>query len=327
MKGIPVLRCIAGLSKGRQFELVATETVVGRGEEAGIKIATGNRTLSRRHILIKNKEGRFVLYNQSNNGTLLNNLPVEEAVLHHGDRIEIGDSELEFVLTDEGAAEIKPAATEKTIVEKPGGTLEKRSTETLSQPSEGKPRESTEAIAASADPKKSSKPLKWILLLGLLIVILYLLFFWSSEKGAAIIPPKPIEKKLELTRSLAPDQALQLAREKMTHAEKLYQDRNLNPRNSSEALTAFYQCREYLKMTGSLPPEFSGVGQRIYEIEQLINKDYQNWQQRVLLAERQKDVKTLRFCLENIMTLIPDQHDPRHAWAKKIFNQKNSKTL
>lgn len=46
------------------------------------------------------------------NGTFVNNQPVKERILRHGDRIEVGDSHFVFLLEEEDAAAKIPEVSE-----------------------------------------------------------------------------------------------------------------------------------------------------------------------------------------------------------------------
>ena len=52
---------------------------------------------ARQHAYIRRTEAGFVITDLgSTNGTMVNGEPIQEHVLEHGDRITIGETELEF---------------------------------------------------------------------------------------------------------------------------------------------------------------------------------------------------------------------------------------
>jgi len=77
--------------------------VAGRSPENAISIP--DNSVSRKHLLLRQTPAGWMASDMgSGNGTLLNEVPLrEETLLENGDRISLGDTELEFVL--EGAPE------------------------------------------------------------------------------------------------------------------------------------------------------------------------------------------------------------------------------
>jgi len=82
------LIAVYGPLRGSVFT-VDTELVLGRG--TGNDIDLEDDLVSRRHCSLKAEDRGIVLRDLgSRNGTLLNDAPVSEAVLEHGDRITAG---------------------------------------------------------------------------------------------------------------------------------------------------------------------------------------------------------------------------------------------
>jgi hypothetical protein len=81
----------------QSHQLFKNDTRIGRSK-ANNDIAIADRTISREHILIREEDGHFVLYDRgATAGTLLNGQRVRRPeMLAHGDIIVIGDTELEF---------------------------------------------------------------------------------------------------------------------------------------------------------------------------------------------------------------------------------------
>jgi Nif-specific regulatory protein len=96
----PILVFSTGASKTETFPLGELESVtLGRAEINQIVLADGD--VSRCHCSIKAVNGSYYLTDlDSRNGTFVNNLPVKEAVLRHGDCIRIGKTLILF-RTDE----------------------------------------------------------------------------------------------------------------------------------------------------------------------------------------------------------------------------------
>ena len=78
-----------------QWELNEAVTVLGRSRRCTIMLADPN--VSRQHAEIRRQDDGFMLRDLgSTNGTRLNRRDVKQAVLQHGDRIELGTTELMF---------------------------------------------------------------------------------------------------------------------------------------------------------------------------------------------------------------------------------------
>ncbi|HEV2912689.1 MAG TPA: sigma 54-interacting transcriptional regulator [Pyrinomonadaceae bacterium] len=87
----PRLTAIAGPLKGTTYALQsAEETTIGRESSNRLCIADGS--VSRRHCIIRQEaEDQFKIKDlESLNGTFVNDVPVKERLLAHGDRVRIG---------------------------------------------------------------------------------------------------------------------------------------------------------------------------------------------------------------------------------------------
>lgn len=97
---IPKLVAIAGPLKGAIFEL--TEDHISVGRDASNQLSLKDKSLSRRHCLISRIEDQFRLSDlESHNGTFVNEVPIVEHLLKHGDRIQLGSSYFLFLLQED----------------------------------------------------------------------------------------------------------------------------------------------------------------------------------------------------------------------------------
>lgn len=95
----PKLIAIAGPLRGTIFLLHEEEISVGR--DLSNQLLIDNRSVSRLHCRIKRKEDGWQLSDlDSHNGTFVNDIPVNEHCLAHGDRVKIGSSLFIFLLND-----------------------------------------------------------------------------------------------------------------------------------------------------------------------------------------------------------------------------------
>jgi transcriptional regulator with GAF, ATPase, and Fis domain len=99
----PRLLAISGPLKDSVIPITEGEVTLGR--EASNQIAITDPSVSRKHCLLRQENGRFQIRDlQSRNATLVNGAAVTEHWLHHGDDIAIGDSTFVFLLNDENLA-------------------------------------------------------------------------------------------------------------------------------------------------------------------------------------------------------------------------------
>lgn len=99
------LTVIEGRDFGCVFQLDKPENVIGRSEEADIRLDDGKA--SRRHVLITVQEQEDVENSRvtiidlnSKNGTYINGEKISEVVLRNADKISIGDSIIKFEVKD-----------------------------------------------------------------------------------------------------------------------------------------------------------------------------------------------------------------------------------
>jgi len=92
----PVLIVLTGKHKGKRVKLTDTETLVGRDEEARLRIAS--HEVSRQHcLLVIAREGVIVRDLGSRNSTFINGRPlVDETLLKPGDQLTIGPMSFEL---------------------------------------------------------------------------------------------------------------------------------------------------------------------------------------------------------------------------------------
>jgi Nif-specific regulatory protein len=106
----PKLITIAGPSRGVTFPLGEEEVFVGR--DLSNQLLIDDRSVSRLHCRIKREEDCWQISDlDSHNGTFVNDIPINEHCLNHGDRIKIGSSVFVFLLhesqTDTPPSEIQ----------------------------------------------------------------------------------------------------------------------------------------------------------------------------------------------------------------------------
>jgi hypothetical protein len=96
------LRMLSGPGKERVFTMRAAITTLGRGTDNDLVLDSTD--VSRYHARIEFVGGQWRLLDLgSTNGTKVNGQPVQSATLRHGDKIDIGTIQMEFVPLPVGA--------------------------------------------------------------------------------------------------------------------------------------------------------------------------------------------------------------------------------
>lgn len=107
----------SGPAAGEVLELSQAAQVLGRDASADVQI--DDASVSRQHakILSDAEGGVSIVDLESKNGTYVNGIRVDLRVLRHGDRVTLGDVELEFTQTEAPAAEAGPRRPEGRLVQ------------------------------------------------------------------------------------------------------------------------------------------------------------------------------------------------------------------
>jgi pSer/pThr/pTyr-binding forkhead associated (FHA) protein len=88
---------ISGKTAGKEYQCYSQSTFIGRSRENHVTVL--DTAASRRHARIERRDGDFILEDlNSTNGTILNQKAVSRGILHHGDKIQIGQTVLQFLV-------------------------------------------------------------------------------------------------------------------------------------------------------------------------------------------------------------------------------------
>jgi len=90
---------ISGKNAGKEYQCYSQSTFIGRTRDNHLTLR--DVSISRRHARIERRNGDFILEDlNSTNGTILNKKPVSREMLHHGDKIQIGETVLQFIVEE-----------------------------------------------------------------------------------------------------------------------------------------------------------------------------------------------------------------------------------
>ena len=101
----PQVIALTGPSSGKSFSLAQDDFSIGR--DPGNSLSLNDASISRQHAAIRNALSSPTIFDlNSRNGTFVNAVPITERKLEPGDRIQIGDSLLLFVLEEDEARHV-----------------------------------------------------------------------------------------------------------------------------------------------------------------------------------------------------------------------------
>src|SRR5206468_6490921 len=110
----PRLIGLAAPSKGKSFALTEGEFSIGRDPSNSLPL--NDTLISRQHALVGNAGRVVTIFDlNSRNGTFVNAIPVTARKLEPGDRIQIGDSLLLFLLEEEDAGPSSLVRFDETV--------------------------------------------------------------------------------------------------------------------------------------------------------------------------------------------------------------------
>jgi len=92
---------VKGYAEGMEYPIDKAYTVIGRSANAQVRIKDG--LVSREHAVIVYHEGVFLLKDlDSTNGTHMRGTSIRQRKLRHGDKFQVGDTVLQFILQETG---------------------------------------------------------------------------------------------------------------------------------------------------------------------------------------------------------------------------------
>ena len=90
---------ISGRNAGKEYQCYSQTTLIGRTRANHVPIR--DTSVSRRHARIERRDGDFIVEDlNSTNGTILNKKVITRGILQHGDKIQIGETVLQFIVEE-----------------------------------------------------------------------------------------------------------------------------------------------------------------------------------------------------------------------------------
>ncbi|AWV87833.1 FHA domain-containing protein [Bradymonas sediminis] len=276
------LSVLSGPCAGQEFLLNRERNTLGRGQNNSIVLS--DLAMSRQHFEVRQnaEHGYLLLDLQSANGTRLNHTPIVEAELRHGDRVEAGKSEFQFVLPGDRA----PARSQQRHI------IIKRAAH---QPRRSQLVQGVEVQAhPPSDADRLDVALTWVIrgagvLIALLIITMVVLTLTSPERAPVIaeVAPAPSELSPEAQR-----------------VQSLYLEgvEKVKDRDWPEASRLF-------KQVAAIDADFAGVGAQLERVKSEQQVSEQLDTARALLAEQKyPEVIEIASAITNRSVYVEDAH-------------------
>ena len=92
---------VEGYAEGMEYPIKRSHTVIGRNRDAAVPLT--DPLVSREHAAIIFRDDTFILKDLgSTNGTYMRGELINQKKLSHGDKFQIGNTVLQFILQDRG---------------------------------------------------------------------------------------------------------------------------------------------------------------------------------------------------------------------------------
>jgi len=105
--------------------------------------------------------------------------------------------------------------------------------------------------------------------------------------------------------------------------ENAYEEKSISTGNLFHAVNYYSDALVYLDNCLPLPPLYSEVAEHLYGMKAELREVYKNYMFLYKKAQRLNNTDRQVGVLENILRLIPDEHDPRHKMAAKALEALN----
>lgn len=259
-----ILVALKGPNSGREYILIGNHAVLGRAENSDIYLHDLN--VSRRHAVVKNVNGQYLLVDQkSKNGTYVNGRRIQRKPLKEGDVVIIGESAFRFrygppnttvtrSTTTKHAGSMGPSSSVSSSSIKNGFHMTLLSGHGFRLPNLGNLLKTANSIKKRWSPRRGfSRSSKRRLLMYTGATILLILFFGPKLGGRPVEKPAPHQKaKPEALSTISKPSAIQKATVKNDEPQSIQtaqltasrnttsQDRSVARQTYSQGVRAFH---------------------------------------------------------------------------------------
>ena len=154
--------CVTGLDRGRVFPIPFAENVIGRADDAPIRIR--DRAVSRKHVVLVRDGKQYVLrlISSSMNGVYVNGLLLKkDTVLKTGDVVEVGQTILRFDNSERAPEERTVVMAQEALQPAP-----------IPVPQAAEPERPVELVPEQLEPRSAVSFETWLMSAGVALTLL-----------------------------------------------------------------------------------------------------------------------------------------------------------
>ena len=318
-----ILLITQGPFKGNKIELTSSDFSIGR--EDGNDLIIKDKTVSRKHAIIKFENSKYIIYDNSANGIKVNGNRAKEHELELSSKIEIGPCTFLLIKKEVDQGTI----SDMTIIDFADSTVEESNIFQTDEFSLGE----KEKDKSSSDKKGEESSLlgtpirKAIAILFIFIVGLFILILMDVDEEEGQSKKKyPDENQKYLTVQIEegniaeniPANVLSQAQQKFKEAKKYYSEKEVRKKNLYKSIVRWQEGIELLSTYKNKPAFFQeNVDQLIQAKKDLFDK-FERYKREINIAQKQAKYKLALEYVKIIMEFIPDKLDERYKWAKNM---------
>lgn len=287
---------LEGPNKGSTLKIVSDLITIGRLETNDIVI--NDSLTSRNHAQILYSGGQYIIKDlESRNGTSVNGKSITEKVLMDKDKIQIGNTTLQFLYPEQKKAE-KERRSKKAEV--PGITTTKKS------------------------PFMKAVLLAVVALFGLLVILM--LFFGGEEEKTQVtkiestlpVPPSALPPLPASGAPSTPPSDSSVLEQVVKHYEV-----GVTNYDSGKLPEAINEWQEALKLNPGHEKSRIKLQKTLEELKNRVEEHYKTGLQDFKYLRYEKAIREW----EMVLRLVPDSRDPRHIMAKENIEKAKLKLM
>lgn len=301
---VVLLRITKGANRGENYKVVPPGVVIGRDPES-CKIVLNDLRVSRQQCRIDFKSNGVTIEDLSKKQTtLVNQQPIEYVTLQSGDVINLGDTQITFEISTDGA-----------VVTKKPTTPDKASKNPLAKFSFGSSKQTD-------GPPKSKLP-KFIMI-ALVVLVIGFLMLPSKKKG----PPPEVATAADQTAAI--DAVIKRQEELQKDTKDLSGRERYNKRRAEEHFIrgfrdyqngVYNRAIEAFQTTLATDPSHR-TARRYYKLAKKKQQDMVDYH--MDLGNKYKQKNMYRYCIaefEKVLQIINEPNDSKYKLAKEQMKE------